>query len=186
MSIASYALNRSMAFVSRWHARKTTLVDNLATHHYFVVRNARLVCRALYKYGIAKPDEKLVMDVALVHDEVEEETGDITGRAKRLYPQFRDAVHRIEQQVIPQMYQELPEPLDKEYADLALFHTFNPECLEQQIVRYADKLDAYNFVFHEVAVGNTLMAPVLEEIRRELEQFKWPWLQTLRAETGLP
>ena len=59
------------------------------------------------------------------------------------------------------------------------------ETIESQIVKYADKLDAYLFSRTEVAMGNSLMSPVLQEIEKELEKLDWPWLRALRKETEL-
>jgi 5'-deoxynucleotidase YfbR-like HD superfamily hydrolase len=58
--------------------------------------------------------------------------------------------------------------------------------LEQQIVKYADSLEALLFAETEVAIGNTLMADVVQQVRGELATRQWPWLVELRKETGLP
>ncbi len=186
--IRSYLFDRRDAFVVRWHARQTARTETLAEHHYFVTRDAELIARALHYYGIAEPSISDVVMMAMVHDEPEKETGDISGEAKRLYPELKKVLEKIEAGVIEKLlFNGLPEVLGDYYRNLAMRIT-QPETddLEAQIVKYADKLEAYLFAYTEVQQGNSLMQEVVFVVQQELDTLTWDWLTSLRRETGLP
>lgn len=188
MSIRDQLFDRRNAFIVRWHARQTTKTETLAEHHYFVTRDAELIARALVYYKIAKPNIADVLMMAMVHDEPEKEIGDVSGEAKRVYPQLRETLVMIEQGVIDKiLYNGLPTAIGDHYRKLTRRITGSQEDdLESQIVKYADKLEAYLFAYTEVQQGNSLMDDVVVRILQELEALTWPWLAELRRETGLP
>ena len=184
MSFKQDIEDRSAAHIIRWHARPTQQVQNLAEHHFFVARMCMTIVRALRHYEITNPDLELVLETALIHDEVEKRTGDVPGSTKRRYPEFRKMVEKLENELVQEIWDHLPGGLDQYYADLVV--AFNrQQTIESQIVKYADKLDAYLFSRTEVAMGNSLMSPVLQEIENELEKLNWSWLRALRKETEL-
>ena len=184
MSFKQDIEDRSVAHIIRWHARPTQQVQNLAEHHFFVARMCMTIIRALRHYEITDPDLEVVLETALIHDEVEKRTGDVPGSAKRRYPEFRKMVEKLEDELVQEIWDHLPGGLDQYYADLVV--VFNQQqTIESQIVKYADKLDAYLFSRTEVAMGNSLMSPVLQEIEKELEKMDYPWLRALRKETEL-
>lgn len=188
MSIRNALFDRRDAFVVRWHARQTVRTETLAEHHYFVARDAELIARALHYYHIAEPLIPDVLMMAMVHDEPEKETGDVSGEAKRLYPELKSVLAKIERGVIDNiLFSGLPTPLGNYYRALA--HRITDPAkddLEAQIVKYADKLEAYLFAFTEVRQGNGLMVDVVSRITQELDGLTWEWLVELRRETGLP
>lgn len=190
MAIREYVENRKPGFITRWHARQVLRDESLAEHHYFVARNTLMICRALSHYGIASPNIEDAVTLALSHDDVEQETGDISGSAKRRYPKLRKLMVGVERDIINGLlYEDLPEELGDYYRRLALRVTeFYDEGtdLEVQIVKYADKLEALLFAQTEVALGNSLMNDVAQLIAREVGELEWDWLRSLRQETGLP
>lgn len=193
MSIRDYLYDRRNGFVMRWHARQTQRQETLAEHHYFVTRDALLIGQALRYYHIAEPNLHDIMLMAMIHDEVEKETGDVSGETKRRFPELKKKLNEIERVIIDeQLFNNLPGRIGDEYRALALRVSAgvdggtDSEDLEGQIVKYADKLEAYLFALTELNVGNSLMNPVVAAIEREMEALYWPWLVELRKETGLP
>ncbi len=193
MSILSFLQDRRAGFVLRWHARQTVRQESVAEHQYFVVHDALVIRDALLHYGILKklglepPDEARMLLVAHFHDHAELESGDISGSAKRDFPDLAKAVHKVERRVADSLFCALPGPLTERYRDLVrtqMCHEY--ATLEQQIVRYSDKLEALLFAQTEIRIGNTLMADVVEQVKGELKALSWPWLVELRRETGLP
>lgn len=187
MSIATFLNDRRAGFIMRWHARQTQRQESLAEHHYYVVHDALVVADALRYYKIAEPDILEVLLLAHYHDAAEFESGDVSGGAKREYPALREASHAVDRHIVEHvLFNDLPDALAERYRGFARKAVGQPETLEQQIVKYADKLEALKFAETEVDVGNTLMAEVVTEVQRECRALEWPWLIALRKETGLP
>lgn len=185
MGIRDFLFDRRVAFVQRWHARQSIGTESLAEHQYFVARDAMLVAHALIFYDIAKPDVGECVARALVHDEVEKVTGDVSGQAKREYPEMKALLTKIETEIIAgTLYDMLPDPIAMLYRSLTLSATDHHD-LEGQIVKYADKLEAYLFSVTEAA-HNSLFNEVVTQIGAELEELRWDWLTALRKETGIP
>lgn len=187
MSIATFLQDRRAAFIVRWHARQTQRTETLAEHHYFVAHDALVIADALYYYGIAQPDVLRVILLAHFHDAPEFESGDVSGGAKRQYPKLREVSKEVDRQIVQHvLFNNLPDDLAERYRGFAHDANSPADSLEQQIVKYADKLEALLFAETEVQVGNTLMQDVVREVGLELAELDWPWLVRLRKETGLP
>lgn len=194
MSIRSFLRDRRAGFILRWHARQTQRQETIAEHHYFVTHDALVIRDALVYYGIPEklgleePNEVQVLLMAHFHDHAEFESGDVSGAAKRDFPDLARVVHKVERRVADSLlFRDLPDVLAEHYRGFvrSMLHA-NYTTLEQQIVKYADKMEALLFAETEVAIGNSLMADVVTEVRSELAEIKWPWLVALRKETGLP
>ncbi len=194
MSILSFLQDRRAGFILRWHARQTQRQETLAEHHYFVLHDSLVILDALRHYkileklGIEQPDELHILLMAHFHDMTELESGDVSGAAKRDFPALKRAVDQVERKIADTMlFRDLPDDMAERYRELARqMATQDYRTLEQQIVKYADKLEALLFAETEVKIGNTLMAEVVQQVHGELDALKWPWLVALRKETGLP
>lgn len=194
MSVVSFLEDRRVGFILRWHARQTQRQETLAEHHYFVLHDSLVILDALRHYkileklGIDQPDELHVLLMAHFHDMTELESGDVSGAAKRDFPALKRAVDQVERKIAETMlFRDLPDDMAKRYRELACqMATQEYRTLEQQIVKYADKLEALLFAETEVKIGNTLMVEVVQQVREELKVLTWPWLIALRKETGLP
>lgn len=185
--IAGFLHDQRASFVLRWHARQTVRRETLAEHNYCVMRIALLVADSLRYYKIAKPDIGLVLLFGLFHDAAEVETSDISGEAKSLYPELKESVRDVEREVISHvLFSDLPTALAERYREFARCLVLPLDGLEQQVVKYADKMAALQFAETEVAIGNTLMQDVVVEIKAEVAALSWGWLVRLRKETGLP
>lgn len=187
MSIATFLNDRRAGFIMRWHARQTIRAETLAEHHFFTTHDALVIADALRYYGIAEPDTMTVLLLAHFHDAAEFESGDVSGRAKREYPALRKVSHEVERHIVEHvLFNDLPTDLADRYRDFARRAIDDPVTLEQQIVKYADKLEALKFAETEVNVGNSLMTDVVTEVQNECRALDWDWIIRLRRETGLP
>jgi len=128
------------------------------------------------------------MLLAHFHDAPEYESGDVSGGAKRLYPELARVSHEVDREIIERsLFNDLPDELAERYRGFARLMTgVAADSIEQQIVKYADKMEALKFAETEVKIGNTLMAEVVTEIKVECRELQWPWLIALRKEMGLP
>lgn len=194
MSILSFLQDRRVGFILRWHARQTQRQETLAEHHYFVLHDSLVILDALRHYkileklGIEQPDELHILLMAHFHDMTELESGDVSGAAKRDFPALKRAVDQVERKIAETMlFRDLPDDMAERYRELTCqMATREYRTLEQQIVKYADKLEALLFAETEIRIGNTLMSDVQQQVHGELEELQWPWLVALRKETGLP
>lgn len=194
MTILSFLQDRRAGFILRWHARQTQRQESLAEHHYYVLHDSLVILDALRhhhileKLGMEEPNELLILLMAHFHDAPEFESGDVSGAAKRDFPELARAVRQVERKITDSvLFCDLPDEMAERYRSYVrqMVHQ-DYRTLEQQIVKYADKLEALLFAKTEVDIGNTLMAEVVQQVRDELVELKWPWLVALRKETGLP
>ncbi len=194
MTILSFLQDRRAGFIGRWHARQTQRQESLAEHHYFVLHDSLVILDALRHYrifeklGLEEPDELQILLMAHFHDAPEFESGDVSGAAKRDFPDLARAVHKVERKIADSLiFSDLPDTMAARYRACVrqMVHQ-EYRTLEQQIVKYADKLEALLFAETEVKIGNTLMADVVQQVRAELHALTWSWLVELRKETGLP
>ena len=109
---------------------------------------------AVEVYGDRLNPEKLLI-LAEVHDDAEIITGDIQGYDKdRMTPEQLAKIKQDETQAIPTLAARWPKTANGfEYAGL-LINAANKDCLEAQLVSWADKTDAYCESMHEVQAGN--------------------------------
>lgn len=192
--VSSFLEDRRAGFIMRWHARQTVRQESLAEHHYFVLHDAMVVYDALVFYGIDKkldlemPDKLDVLQMAHFHDAPEFVSGDISGAAKRNFPALRSSIQKVERMIADKLlFNELPDEMAEQYRGYAQAMTHQAcSSLAQQIVKYADKLEAYLFAQTELHIGNTLMLDVVEQVRAEMLELQWPWLHELRKIAGVP
>jgi 5'-deoxynucleotidase YfbR-like HD superfamily hydrolase len=194
MTILTFLEDRRAGFITRWHARQVQRKESLAEHHYFVLHDSLVILDALRhhkileKLGLEEPDELKILLMAHFHDAPEFESGDVSGAAKRDFPDLARAVRKVERKIADSLiFRDLPDDIAERYRGYVrqMVHQ-EYRTLEQQIVKYADKLEALLYAKTEVDIGNTLMVPVVEQVRGELQVLTWAWLVELRKETGLP
>lgn len=150
---------RTMAFVPRWCIVATTIKDNVATHTFFVTTYAYLIARMI---GWDGPKDYLMLR-ALMHDNDETITGDITGTIKALTE--NDKL----QEVIHDKTEERMEGLVEAYYEL---EDVQPDIIvagADAIVLAADKLDALLFLILNKRMGNTTVEPAITGNQKSLE-----------------
>lgn len=93
--------------------------------------------------------------LALVHDDAEMVTGDIqAGHKAKLNSKELNAIEDQEEQAAHQLSQQYPKTVHGyNYLEL-LVHAIHKDCIEAQLVSYADRFDAYGETWHEMYAGN--------------------------------
>jgi 5'-deoxynucleotidase len=187
--IEDYLFDRRESFITRWHAEPHIRNESLAEHNYFVTRNALMLCRALQHYEIAIPNIEAIVTMAVVHDELEKETGDISGKAKREYPELKSAIKGIEFDILYEnkLYNNVPTDIANKYTSQAI-RLFLKEIndLETQVISYTDILEAHIYAKTELSFGNLNMSVVIERTLEWMQELTWPWLQELRKHINIP
>lgn len=100
-------------------------------------------------------DTQKAYALALVHDDAEMITGDVQlGHKQLMSSEELEAIEEAEATAIGELAKNFPQVIaGYSYREL-LFHALRKDCLEAQLVSYADKLDAYCESLHEVLGGN--------------------------------
>lgn len=184
MSLKEFLFDRRVWFVQRWHARQTRINESLAEHQYFVARDALAIAQLVQlRLGI-QIDMGRVMALALYHDETEKEIGDVSGYAKREYPELKEKLQEIEAGIVDRvLFNNMPYEMQPFYKDL-MVEVAEHKTTESQIVKLADKISAYMFAWYEVNTGNFLMQEILTQLELELGLLDWPWLNDMRRTMG--
>lgn len=142
---------RTMAFVPRWCILATTVKDNVATHSFFVTVYSYMIAETIKWAG----NRDYLMMAALMHDNDETITGDITGPVKSLLvnPDSEDFLTEKTYERMGGLVEAFHELEDKQH----------PLSLKEvnDIVMAADKLDAVLFLILNKRMGNTLVEPAL-------------------------
>lgn len=93
--------------------------------------------------------------LALVHDDAEMITGDIQlGHKQLMTPEQLAETERNELMAVETLSKEFPEMVEGYKYQQLLLHALHKDCVEAQLVSYADKVDAYSEAMHEVLGGN--------------------------------
>lgn len=186
LTINKRVYDRSEAFLQRWHAEPTIKTESLAEHQFFVAKNTLFICRLLKHYGIHGDfNQDIAVEIALQHDTLELITGDVSGPAKREYPELKEVLTSIEEHANKNAYSDLPESVGLHYRWIGHWGQ-DIERIETQIVKYCDVLAAAAFINSERQFGNAYMQGHEKRIKTWLAALDWPWLKQLRSKTYLP
>ena len=127
-------MDARLSVISRWVVVNTIKKQSVAEHCFNVERIARRIAEAWFE----NTDLDLVSQIALHHDDDEAVSGDIPGPAKNI--------------------------LSEKYLDSVADMWYNHPCLERQIVKLADKMEAYWFLTMESKLGNKYIADYRHEV----------------------
>jgi 5'-deoxynucleotidase YfbR-like HD superfamily hydrolase len=131
-------LDSRLSVISRWAVVNTIKRQSVAEHCFNVERISRRI--AVNWLGITDSSKlDRISQIALHHDDDEAVTGDLPSPAKNI--------------------------LSEKYLDAHRELWYNIESPEHNIVKLADKMEAYWFLAMEYKLGNTYV----EEYRQELE-----------------
>jgi len=114
--------------------------DETVAEHSFYVAAIVLGLHEKYDFNLGK-----ALQIAVAHDLVESETGDVTHKIKMDYKGVYDAVEEAEAKAI----QKFPSPVQEGFALL------NGDSIEATIVHFADTIQCTQYAKHEIALGNT-------------------------------
>lgn len=187
MTHYDYLADRKEGFINRWHAWPTIRNETLAEHNFFVVRNCLYIAKLLSHYNIANVSLITLLEMALEHDATEKILGDISGPAKRQYPDLKYALTGVEDEVIQdELYNNIPLGTFRNFYIRTAELLFDKELIETQIIKYVDVLDAYLFILNDLNMGNKNMRVHLLRVNSWLGELNWPWLIKLREQADLP
>jgi 5'-deoxynucleotidase YfbR-like HD superfamily hydrolase len=127
-------------------------------------------------------DHEKARVLALVHDDAEMVTGDWqAGHKAKMSPEELRAIEADEEKAVQKLAARYPETVyGFNYAAL-LRHAIHKDCVEAQIVSYADRFDAYCETLHEILAGNLGLLWSLMLYERWLASYasKYPALKPL-------
>jgi 5'-deoxynucleotidase YfbR-like HD superfamily hydrolase len=135
-------------YVARYHAHRTIHKQTVAEHTWRMM--------VIYVQHFGSPPSH-VWQYMLTHDSQEYVTGDIPFVIKRMYPELKSILQKIEYDVATTM--GIP---DIQLTDV-----------EHWRVKIADLLEMKSFAEDEIAMGNTTAVDIIENINKALEQMEW-------------
>jgi len=134
-------MDTRLSVISRWVVVNTIKRQSVAEHCFNVERIARRIAEDWFEGA----NLDLVSQIALHHDDDEAITGDIPGPSKNV--------------------------LSEKYLDSLTRAWYNGPCLERQIVKLADKMEAYWFLTMEFKLGNKYITDYRTEVEHKAMSF---------------
>lgn len=105
--------------------------------------------------GVLRIDKEKARVLALVHDDAEMITGDIqAGLKAKMTPGELAALDADEEKAAHELAAKYPKSIHGYDYESLLIDIVRKDCIEAQLVAYADKFDAYCESLHEVLAGN--------------------------------
>jgi 5'-deoxynucleotidase YfbR-like HD superfamily hydrolase len=159
--------------------------SNLWMHTHRVAWLVEELLPLAQKYFTLDPEKTRVL--ALVHDDAEMITGDVqAGHKARMTKEELEKVANSEEDALKALARKYPKMIHGyAYEDL-LRHSLRKDCIEAQVVSYADKIDAQCESLHEVLAGNISLLRAINFYTNAFTQFpkKFPDLVPLLQEKG--
>ena len=179
-SIFRHLQNRSLAHVMRFSSWPQHFAESVAEHSFFTAYFTSILCQLLRDEG-ERIDVGKAVQMALVHDMEETFSGDILGPFKHYSPELSQAIRRVNEETILEVFEGLPADLRDYYISLWK-EEGKGESLEAQIVKVADKLSLLTKCLEEMNAGNGYMEKVYEGNRKKLEEYEAPWWQKIKPQ----
>ena len=112
-------------------------------------------------------DPEKALTLTLVHDDAEIITGDVQLYHKdRMTPEELAKIDEQEAEAIEELARSWPQEINGFSYKGLLYHALKKDCLEAQVVSYADKVDAFCECLHELHAGNKLfIGPAINYIK---------------------
>lgn len=178
--IFKHIQNRSLAHVMRFNLKPQHFPESVADHSYYVAYIVAIVCNLLEQKG-ESVDKQKALEMALVHDMEEIFSGDIVTPFKHYSAEVEEAIAKVNNEMIPEVFQGLPEELSRHY--IALWtEEGQGQTIEAQIVKVADKLSLIAKCAEEVHVGNEFFQEIYDNGMRFLEEYDKPWWQNIKSQ----
>lgn len=118
-------------------------------------------------------DHKKAMIMALVHDDAELITGDITaGQKSKMTKAELDKIDQDEELAIKKLSNTFPKKIHNYNYENLLLEILHKNTIESQVVKYLDHIDAYCEGLHELYAGNK--AFIINYIDPELGEVVLP------------
>ncbi|MGI8423481.1 MAG: 5'-deoxynucleotidase [Chloroflexota bacterium] len=167
-----------LRLIERWSLMRNTLRESAAEHSFHVALLTHALCtisRAVFGKQI---DTHRAVTLALFHDVTEVITGDIPTPVKHHNPAMLSAMREIESLAADRLLGMVPSALRETYAPLITPEAATPDdAAALQLVKAADKLDAYLKCVTELAAGNREFAVAKRQIEAPLRVSPMPEVQ---------
>lgn len=172
MSYNFFAYISRMRYIDRWALMRNTERENIQEHsHRVAVLAHALAVITNEKFG-GHVDEGKAAVAGLYHDASEILTGDMPTPVKYYNPMLRDTYHEVEHEANDKLLNMLPEELRPIYRPVLMEEDEDVH----QIVKAADKLDAYLKCVEEVKSGNAEFREAKVQTWAALKKFDLPAL----------
>ena len=178
--IFEHFLDRSLAHVVRFNGKPQQFPESVAEHSFYVTYFTTILLHLLKK--TEEPvDEARALKIALVHDMEEAFSGDILTPFKHYNDEILGAIRKVNRDMIPMAFENLPEELSKEMINLWL-EDAEQSSKEGQVVKLADKISLISKCYEETKVGNDYFKPIYERELEKLKSISHPWWQKIKGE----
>ena len=179
--LREHLLDRRLAARHRWVAASPLRLKSVAAHSYYVAKIARRICHLLKSQTQELEIDVLrALDMALMHDEPEAETGDIPLPVEGM----GDAIKEEHARILKEEYALIPQ--GDYFVDL--WREFNrpvsEDSLETQIVRVADAIAGYAECCEELNLGNREFQQFNDRYVMIIAQFDYDWFNGIRDDLG--
>ena len=178
--IFKHIQNRSLAHVMRFNLKPQHFPESVADHSYFVAYIVAILVNLLEKQGIEVNKEK-ALTMALVHDMEEIYSGDIVTPFKYYSPEVTEAIKKVNQELIGDVFSDLPKDTASHFISL-WNEEGKGETIEAQVVKVADKLSLVSKCAEEVQVGNEHFKSIYDDGLKFLNEYDKPWWQKIKAQ----
>ena len=180
MKLFDHIMGRSLAHSVRYSSTPQNFPESVAEHSFFTAYIASVLCNLLEKEGV-EVDRARAIEMALVHDVEEQLSGDILGPFKHYSPEVREAITKVNKEVIPHVFEGLPKDLRNYYITLWTEDNVG-ETLEAQIVKMADKISLVSKCEEEIKVGNDFFEDILSGQIESLKEDEKDWWLKIRSQ----
>jgi len=176
--IFEHFLDRSLAHVVRFNGKPQQFPESVAEHSFYVTYFTTILLHFLKKAG-EPVDEAKALKIALVHDMEEAFSGDILTPFKHYNEEILGAIRKVNRDMIPMAFENLPQELGKEMISLWL-EDAEQSSKEGQVVKLADKISLISKCYEETKVGNDYFKPIYERELDKLKNISHPWWQKIK------
>lgn len=129
------------------------------------------LCKIATKLGF-KLDAEYARVLSLVHDDAEMVTGDVQlGHKQHMSRKQLAELDKQEGLAIEKLSEEFPEKVGNYVYKELLLDAFHKTSLEAQVMKYADRLDAYGESLYELLSGNLLFVYLTLSYHRTLNTY---------------
>ena len=178
--IFKHLQSRALAHVMRFSSWPQHFPESVAEHSFFTAYFTSILCQFLQNEG-ENVDVGKTVQMALVHDMEETFSWDILVPFKHYSPELSQAIRKVNEETILDVFGDLPANLRDYYISLWK-EEGKGESLEAQIVKVADKLSLLAKCLEEMNAGNDYIGKVYEESRKKLEDYDASWWQKIKSQ----
>lgn len=167
-----FAYLARMRLIRRWSLMHSSRPENVEEHSYrvAVIAHALAVIRKRIFNRESNPERAAFL--ALFHDAGEVITGDLPTPVKHYTAELRDAYKKMEKEAVEKMLTLLPKEIRIEYSHALIQEKADGDMWE--LVRAADKIDAWIKCIEERRGGNHEFLPAEKKLRAQVEEFQLP------------